>query len=125
MGQFMTKRGYSIAPDTILKISLPQMLVSEENTLSSFVNGIDRGASGTLSSGFLINLGLGFSLNMIWSCLNVLQLMIKLPLLKILYPATANMFNQPMIKIATFDFLDYLDLQRKIMFFPTIGSLTP
>ena len=95
MGQFTTKRGYSIAPDTILKISLPQMLVSEENTLSSFVNGIDRGASGTLSSGFLINLGLGFSLNMIWSCLNVLQLMIKLPLLKILYPATANMFKHP------------------------------
>ena len=86
------------------------MLASEENVLSSFVNGIDQGASGTLSSGFLINLGLGFSLNMIWSCLNVLQLMVKLPLMRVLYPATANMFNQPMIKIAAFDFLDYLDL---------------
>ena len=101
------------------------MLASEKNVLSSFVNGIDQGASGTLSSGFLINLGLGFSLNMIWSCLNVLQLMVKLPLMKVLYPATANMFNQPMIKIATFDFLDYLDLLRGLMFFPTVGSLSP
>ena len=30
-----------------------------------------------------------------------------------------------MIKIATFDFLDYLDLQRRILFFPTIGALSP
>ena len=95
--QFKTENGYSIAPDTILKISLPQILASEETVLTGFVNGIDQGASGTLGSSFLINLVLGFSLNMIWSCLNVLQLMVKLPLLRILYPATANVFNQPMI----------------------------
>ena len=91
--QFKTENGYSIAPDTILKISLPQILASEETVLTGFVNSIDQGASGTLGSSFLINLVLGFSLNMIWSCLNVLQLMVKLPLLRILYPATANMFN--------------------------------
>ena len=101
------------------------MLESQETVLTNFVNGIDQGASGTLTSGFLLNMALGFSLNMIWSCLNVLQLMVKLPLLKILYPATANLFNDPMIGIATFDFLDYLDLQRRLMFFPNVGALNP
>ena len=42
-----------------------------------------------------------------------------------MYPATANIFNDPMIKIATFDLLDWIDLQRKIFFFPDIGPVTP
>ena len=51
-----------------------------------------------------------FSLNMLWGCLNAIQLMVKLPLLKtIKYPASAQIFNNKMVKIATFDFLSEFD----------------
>ena len=71
---------------------------------------MDNGTIASIGSGFILNALLGFSLNLVWGCLNILQLIVKLPLLNIMFPATANIFNDPMIKIATFDLLDWIDL---------------
>ena len=71
---------------------------------------MDNGTIASIGSGFILNALLGFSLNLVWGCLNILQLIVKLPLLNIMFPATANIFNDPMIKVATFDLLDWIDL---------------
>ena len=41
------------------------------------------------------------------------------------FPASANIFNEPMITIASFDILDQFELQQKMFTFPNTGSWSP
>ena len=49
----------------------------------------------------------------------------NLPLLNLKYPASADTFNEPMKKIASFDILDEYQLLQQAMYFPDVGSFSP
>ena len=86
---------------------------------------VEDGFAAFLEANFLLTLVMGTSLNMLWSILNVLQLIVKLPLLQISVPASADLFNMPMLTIATFDLLDRLELQSQMFVFPEVEPYTP
>ena len=63
------------------------------------------------------------SLNLVWSCLNTLQLIVYSPLSAVKYPANAYSFNEPLQKVASFDLLDELDIMNTMMYYPEVGAL--
>ena len=101
-----TERGLELDRNTLLIENLPRMLLSEEEVLTAVTDAVDYSTVFASTTNLIVNSALGLSLNLLWGCLNNLQLNTKLPLLKMKFPASANMFNEPMITIASFDILD-------------------
>ena len=101
-----TERGLELDRNTLLIENLPRMLLSEEEVLIVVTDAVDYSTVFASTTNLIVNSVLGLSLNLLWGCLNNLQLNTKLPLLKMKFPASANMFNEPMITIASFDILD-------------------
>ena len=61
------------------------------------------GAAGSMVSNFVVGLVMGSSMNLLWSMLNGLQLVVHLPLFFTPFPANANYFVDYLIDIATFE----------------------
>ena len=103
----------------ILEMNLPRMLIGEELVVESVSKGTQLATIGAMSASFIIQTFFGFSLNMLWGCLNTIQMMVKLPLVSnIRYPASAKLFNDPLISIASFDFLDEFEVLSYFLTFP-------
>ena len=83
--------------NTLILVNLPRMIVSEEDRLETVSSMAELGTVFSLTSSLFINSLLGLSLNLLWSCLNSVQMMVKLQFLKTKFPATADLFNRPMI----------------------------
>ena len=101
-----TEKGIELDRNSLLIENLPRMLQSEEEVLNVVTDSVEYSTVIASTTNLIVNSALGLSLNMLWGCLNNLQLNTKLPLLKMKFPASANMFNEPMITIASFDILD-------------------
>ena len=82
------------------------MLVSEDEAIDLASSLTNAGTITVFISNGIFNLFLQTSMNMLWSALNTIQLMVHMPLLNLKYPANANDFNEPIQKIANFDLLD-------------------
>ena len=52
-----------------------------------------------------INVILSASLSLLWTIINVMQLLVILPLIDVNYPANALIFNQIFISIASFEII--------------------
>lgn len=60
-----------------------------------------------LSAGFIINLILAASLNLVWSMLNTLQIIVYIPLIDIRFPQNAFVFSIVLMGLANFDFVPH------------------
>ena len=87
------------------------MLVTEVDSLELATQIAEKAIAAAFVSNAIFNSLLQLSLNMLWSCLNAIQLIVHMPLLSLYYPANAIKFNAPLTKIANFDILDYYELQ--------------
>jgi len=64
---------------------------------------------------FLINLLLSASLNMIWSLMNTMQIMVHLPLLNLSFPPIAQTISKLFLSIANFDVIPH-EIINKFIF---------
>ena len=86
------------------------MKVSDERAIDTAVAVASGGLVASFISNAVLATVLNFSLSMLWSCLNALQLVVHMPLFAIKYPANAYAFNESLIGIASFDILDHYEL---------------
>ena len=82
------------------------MLVSEDEAIDLASSVTNAGTITVFVTNGISNLLFQSSMNMLWSALNTIQLMVHMPLLDLSYPANAINFNEPIQKIANFDLLD-------------------
>jgi len=66
---------------------------------------------------FVLNSGLGYSLAIMWTFLNMLQLIVFLPLVNAEFPRNALDFNKAFVTIASFDMLPMSDLYESALSF--------
>ena len=59
---------------------------------------------------FALNLALSASLNKLWAMINTQQLLVLLPLMKVVLPENAATFFTSIFAIAAFDFYDTNDM---------------
>ena len=64
-----------------------------------------------------INVILSASLSLLWTIINVMQLLVILPLIDVNYPANALIFNQIFISIASFEIIPVGGMLNKIFLF--------
>ena len=101
----------------VLAVAPPQLATA--NTVAAVASG--GLVASFLSNAFLATI-MNFSLSMLWSCLNALQLVVHMPMFAIKYPANAFDFNESLIGIASFDILDHYKLQEKMFYWPDVDA---
>ena len=101
---------------------LPRMLIFKETGVKAATALTSNGAAAAGIANAALAAILNLSLNMLWSCLNALQLMVYMPLFEIKYPANAFGLIEPLSKIANFDILDEFELQGKLFHWPEVDA---
>ena len=92
---YLTSKGERIKEDTILEVHLPRMVVDVEDFIDSTMDVAKSSILTAFISNFAISAIFKLSLSMLWSVINVLQLIVFMPLFALKYPANATSFNEP------------------------------
>ena len=105
-----------------MSVQLPRMIVYEESTTETLAAVASGGLVASFFSNAVLAAIMNFSLSILWSCLNALQLVVHMPMFAIKYPANAYDFNESLIGIASFDILDHYELQAKMFYWPDVDA---
>jgi len=92
--------------DSSLNKGMMSKLVTTKNSLS---------AAAGLS--FIINLLLSASMNLLWSMMNTLQIIVHLPLVNLTYPSNAMLFSSAFLTLAQFDILPHSFINPRLLHF--------
>lgn len=72
-------------------------------SLQSSAGSAETGSKAMVFSNFLINLALSSSLNLLWSMVNTLQIIVHMPLMNIAMPLNAYVVSKILVSVASFD----------------------
>ena len=110
----------------LLDAHLPLMVpdVKEMEVLEPTANTAHAGTTVAVGSNLVTTFFKKASANLVWSCLNALQMIVHTPLFNVSFPANANAVTSAIIEIAAFDFFESLGLLEAWMYFPDTGPLS-
>lgn len=101
---FKNPQGAVLATDHAVKV-LPSMFNGNFNSVAGFVKKSSVITSVVTLSNAGINLICLTSLSLLWTLINVMQILVCLPLVDVNYPANALIFDKIFSSIANFDII--------------------
>ena len=78
----------------------------------------------SVSFTFVINLALNTSMALIWSMMNMLQIMVHMPLINMAFPSNALLLSLMLLEVANFDMLPHEIVSNYMYEFNTEAPLT-
>ena len=99
---------------------------SERETLSAVADWLFGSITTTGVVVFTLSFVLGASTSLLWGLINTHQNIVYLPMLELAkFPANANILNEILIRVASFEFLPFGDyLNEKIFHFPETDPIS-
>jgi hypothetical protein len=108
----------TILYDYEIKADLPpQLPLEEDEPYIIYSKYLKWFTLGVFSSTFLVQLILSLSMDMLWSMINTLVLIVHFPLMNLSFPGNAFSISALFMQIVTFDFVPHEKLNRWVMEF--------
>ena len=105
--EFHDKDGFGIEHQTNFTVTIPPQLPNDATSqaLADASETTETGGQLIMSTNLLINTVLSASVQSLCQLMNGLQLIVHLPLLKIIFPPNVLMFILPLVNVANFDII--------------------
>ena len=115
-GLFKNPNGAVLKTNRALKI-FPSLFKRNFDSVEQFVKSNSATTTAITFGTAITNVSLSTSLSLLWTLINVLQILVCLPLVDVNYPANALNFNKIFIAIANFEILPVASILKKTLKF--------